>query len=106
MLSEDELCLDSCACFRMVGWMDGWMNRLMDGWMGGKFSVIFFSSTYAIILPASPSAPKEEYLITDVAYCEQAVIFLKQAKLERDGGQRRKEEGTLPVSPEGVCRSG
>lgn len=35
-----------------------------------------------------------------MAYCEQAVIFLKQAKLERDGGQRRKEEGTLPVSPE------
>lgn len=62
--------------------------------------MIFFSSTYAIILPASPSAPKEEYLITDVAYCEQAVIFLKQAKLERDGGQRRKEEGTLPVSSE------
>lgn len=33
-----------------------------------------------------------------MAYCEQAVIFLKQAKLERDAGQRRKEDGTLPVS--------
>lgn len=53
-----------------------------------------------MICPVSPSAPKEEYLITDVAYCEQAVIFLKQAKLEQDAGQRRKEDGTLPVSSE------
>lgn len=53
-----------------------------------------------MIWPVSPSAPKEEYLITDVAYCEQAVIFLKQAKLEQDAGQRRKEDGTLPVSSE------
>lgn len=74
----------------------------MDGWMGNFGD--FFPS-YAFICPASPSAPKEEYLITDVAYCEQAVIFLKQAKLERDAGQRRKEEGTLPVSPHAFCRS-
>lgn len=51
-----------------------------------------------INLACCPSAPKDEYLITDVAYCEQAVIFLKQAKLEQDAGQRRKEDGTLPVS--------
>lgn len=43
-------------------------------------------------------------MITDVAYCEQAVIFLKQAKLEQDAGQRRKEDGTLPVSTDtGRC---
>lgn len=43
-------------------------------------------------------APKEEIFITDVAYCEQAVIFLKQAKLPHNNSQRRKEDGTLPVS--------
>lgn len=42
--------------------------------------------------------PKEEFFITDVAYCEQAVIFLKQAKLAQNNSQRRKEDGTLPVS--------
>ena len=41
--------------------------------------------------------PKEEFFITDVAYCEQAVIFLKQAKLPHNNSQRRKEDGTLPV---------
>lgn len=61
-------------------------------------------------------APKEEFYITDVAYCEQAVIFLKQAKLPQNNSQRRKEDGTLPVStktlspllliPQGDCRSG
>lgn len=43
-------------------------------------------------------APKEEFLFTDVAYCEQAVIFLKQAKLPQNSSQSRKEDGTLPVS--------
>lgn len=43
-------------------------------------------------------APKEEFFITDIAYCEQAVIFLKQAKLPQNNSQRRKEDGTLPVS--------
>lgn len=43
-------------------------------------------------------APKEEFFITDVAYCEQAVILLKQAKLAQNNSQRRKEDGTLPVS--------
>ncbi|XP_072237908.1 rho GTPase-activating protein 40 isoform X2 [Leuresthes tenuis] len=51
-------------------------------------------------------APKEEFLITDVAYCEQAVIFLKQAKLPQNNSQRRKEDGTLPrvICPK--CRLG
>lgn len=42
-------------------------------------------------------APKE-FFITDVAYCEQALIFLKQAKLPQNNTQRRKDDGTLPVS--------
>ncbi|KAM9859927.1 rho GTPase-activating protein 40 [Aulostomus maculatus] len=51
-------------------------------------------------------APKEEFFITDVAYCEQAVIFLKQAKLPHNNTQRRKEDGTLPrvICPK--CRLG
>lgn len=51
-------------------------------------------------------APKEEIFITDVAYCEQAVIFLKQAKLPQSNNQRRKEDGTLPrvICPK--CRLG
>ncbi|KAM7402390.1 hypothetical protein PAMP_017634 [Pampus punctatissimus] len=51
-------------------------------------------------------APKEEVFITDVAYCEQAVIFLKQAKLLQNNSQRRREDGTLPrvICPK--CRLG
>ncbi|KAG8007642.1 Rho GTPase-activating protein 40 [Nibea albiflora] len=51
-------------------------------------------------------APKEEFFITDVSYCEQAVIFLKQAKLPQNNSQRRKEDGTLPrvICPK--CRLG
>ncbi|KAM8913735.1 rho GTPase-activating protein 40 isoform 2-T2 [Spinachia spinachia] len=51
-------------------------------------------------------APKEEFFMTDVAYCEQAVIFLKQAKLSQYTSQRRKEDGTLPrvICPK--CRLG
>ncbi|XP_053724755.1 rho GTPase-activating protein 40 isoform X1 [Synchiropus splendidus] len=51
-------------------------------------------------------APKEEFFITDVAYCEQAVILLKQAKLPQNNSQRRKEDGTLPrvICPK--CRLG
>ncbi|KAK0146907.1 Rho GTPase-activating protein 40 [Merluccius polli] len=47
---------------------------------------------------------KEEIFITDVAYCEQAAIFLKQTKLPQGNG--RKEEGTLPkvICPQ--CRLG
>ncbi|XP_053301773.1 rho GTPase-activating protein 40 isoform X1 [Pleuronectes platessa] len=50
--------------------------------------------------------PKEEFFITDVAYCEQAVIFLKQAKLPHNNSQRRREDGTLPrvICPK--CRLG
>ncbi|TKS70648.1 Rho GTPase-activating protein 40 [Collichthys lucidus] len=51
-------------------------------------------------------AAKEEFFITDVSYCEQAVIFLKQAKLPQNNSQRRKEDGTLPrvICPK--CRLG
>ncbi|XP_028855368.1 rho GTPase-activating protein 40 isoform X2 [Denticeps clupeoides] len=49
---------------------------------------------------------KEEIFITDVAYCEQAAILLKQAKLPQSSTQRRKDDGTLPrvVCPQ--CRLG
>lgn len=59
--------------------------------------VCFFSHS-ALTPEHQRSAPKEEFFITDVAYCEQAVIFLKQAKLAQNNSQRRKEDGTLPVS--------
>ncbi|XP_024125444.1 rho GTPase-activating protein 40 isoform X1 [Oryzias melastigma] len=55
------------------------------------------------------SAPKEEFLFTDVAYCEQAVIFLKQAKLPQNNSQnsqRRKDDGTLPMVVCPKCRLG
>ncbi|XP_051931975.1 rho GTPase-activating protein 40 [Hippocampus zosterae] len=42
------------------------------------------------------SAPREEIFFTDVAYCEQAVIFLKLARLSPSNIQRRREESTLP----------
>ncbi|XP_061544266.1 rho GTPase-activating protein 40 isoform X2 [Phycodurus eques] len=42
------------------------------------------------------SAPTEEFFFTDVAYCEQAVIFLKQAKLPQNNVQRRRQDSTLP----------
>lgn len=50
--------------------------------------------------------PKDEIFITDVAYCEQAVILIKQAKLPQTTYHRRKEDGTLPrvVCPK--CRLG
>uniref|UniRef100_A0A8C7ZPQ3 Rho-GAP domain-containing protein n=1 Tax=Oryzias sinensis TaxID=183150 RepID=A0A8C7ZPQ3_9TELE len=51
----------------------------------------------------------EEFLITDVAYCEQAVIFLKQAKLPQNNSQnsqRRKDDGTLPMVICPKCRLG
>ncbi|XP_062328282.1 rho GTPase-activating protein 40 isoform X2 [Osmerus eperlanus] len=41
------------------------------------------------------ATPREEMFITDVAYCEQAVLFLKQAKLQNTKTARR-EDGTLP----------
>ncbi|XP_061689172.1 rho GTPase-activating protein 40 isoform X2 [Syngnathoides biaculeatus] len=52
------------------------------------------------------SAPKEEFFFTDVAYCDQAAIFLKQAKLTQNSIQRRREDATLPrvVCPK--CRLG
>uniref|UniRef100_H3CNL8 Rho-GAP domain-containing protein n=1 Tax=Tetraodon nigroviridis TaxID=99883 RepID=H3CNL8_TETNG len=73
---------------------------------GSQQSEDLAQDSMASVAKAPLSTPKEEYLITDVAYCEQAVIFLKQAKLERDAGQRRKEDGTLPrfICPK--CRLG
>ncbi|KAM6977849.1 rho GTPase-activating protein 40 [Aplochiton taeniatus] len=55
--------------------------------------------------PHGLRAPKEEIFITDVAYCEQAVILLKQAKLPQHN-HRRRDDGTLPrvVCPQ--CRLG
>lgn len=52
------------------------------------------------------AAPKEEFLITDIAYCEQAVIFIKQAKFPPNNIPHRKEDGTLPrvICPK--CRLG
>uniref|UniRef100_A0A8C4GNM3 Rho-GAP domain-containing protein n=1 Tax=Dicentrarchus labrax TaxID=13489 RepID=A0A8C4GNM3_DICLA len=62
--------------------------------------------TISILESLLRGAPKEEFFITDVAYCEQAVIFFKQAKLPQNNSQRRKEDGTLPrvICPK--CRLG
>ncbi|CAB1314544.1 unnamed protein product [Coregonus sp. 'balchen'] len=53
-------------------------------------------------------APKEDIFITDVAYCEQAAILLKQAMLPQiqNNDRKRKEDGTLPrmICPQ--CRLG
>eukprot|EP00063_Salmo_salar_P014606 XP_013989441.1 PREDICTED: rho GTPase-activating protein 40-like [Salmo salar] len=52
-------------------------------------------------------APKEEIFITDMAYCEQAAILIKQAKLPQiKNSCKRKEDGTLPrvICPQ--CRLG
>lgn len=58
-----------------------------------------FNLLLSVVTPEHQrGAAKEEFFITDVAYCEQAVIFLKQAKLVQNNSQRRKEDGTLPVS--------
>nr|XP_015220526.1 PREDICTED: rho GTPase-activating protein 40-like [Lepisosteus oculatus] len=52
-------------------------------------------------------AARDEIFITDVAYCEQAVIMLKQAKLPWNSNLQKKDDGTLPqkvVCPR--CRLG
>ncbi|XP_069003310.1 rho GTPase-activating protein 40 isoform X2 [Embiotoca jacksoni] len=49
------------------------------------------------VTPEHPQGAPKEFFITDVAYCEQAVILIKQAKLPQNNSQRRKEDGTLPV---------
>lgn len=43
---------------------------------------------------------KDEIFITDVAYCEQAAILLKQAKLplQRNSIQWKRDDGILPVT--------
>ncbi|XP_029525974.1 rho GTPase-activating protein 40-like [Oncorhynchus nerka] len=52
--------------------------------------------------------PKEDVFITDVAYCEQAAILLKQAMLPQiqNNGRKRKEDGTLPRMTCPQCRLG
>uniref|UniRef100_A0A3B4A1A0 Rho-GAP domain-containing protein n=1 Tax=Periophthalmus magnuspinnatus TaxID=409849 RepID=A0A3B4A1A0_9GOBI len=63
-------------------------------------------SSFAAVTLDQRGGPKDEIFITDVAYCEQAVILIKQAKLPQTTHQRRKEDGTLPrvVCPK--CRLG
>lgn len=64
----------------------------------------------SVSVDSQSGLPKEEIFITDVAYCEQAAIFLKQAKLPPHANsnqhQRRRDDGTLPrvVCPQ--CRLG
>nr|XP_015814658.2 rho GTPase-activating protein 40 isoform X2 [Nothobranchius furzeri] len=60
----------------------------------------------AMTLEHQRGAAKEEFLITDIAYCEQAAIFLKQAKFPQNNTQHKKEDGTLPrvICPK--CRLG
>lgn len=65
-----------------------------------QIDLSLFVSRSAVPTEHQRGAPKEEFFITDVAYCEQAVIFLKQASLPQNNSQRRKEDCTLPVSPE------
>ncbi|XP_036839088.1 rho GTPase-activating protein 40 isoform X2 [Oncorhynchus mykiss] len=52
--------------------------------------------------------PKEDVFITEVAYCEQAAILLKQAMLPQiqNNGRKRKEDGTLPRMTCPQCRLG
>ncbi|XP_031423394.1 rho GTPase-activating protein 40 isoform X2 [Clupea harengus] len=63
-------------------------------------------SERSVSVDSQRGLPKEETFITDVAYCEQAAILLKQAKLPPTTNQHRKDDGTLPrvVCPQ--CRLG
>uniref|UniRef100_A0A665TEG7 Rho-GAP domain-containing protein n=1 Tax=Echeneis naucrates TaxID=173247 RepID=A0A665TEG7_ECHNA len=72
----------------------------------GSVCIYWCVSCSAVTPEHQRGAPKEEFFITDVAYCEQAVIFLKQAKLPQNNTQRKKEDGTLPrvICPK--CRLG
>ncbi|XP_069547106.1 rho GTPase-activating protein 40 isoform X5 [Brachyistius frenatus] len=58
------------------------------------------------VTPEHPQGAPKEFFITDVAYCEQAVILIKQAKLPQNNSQRRKEDGTLPQVVCPKCRLG
>ncbi|XP_039591706.1 rho GTPase-activating protein 40 [Polypterus senegalus] len=63
-------------------------------------------------MPQCPIGEKEEIFITDVPYCEQAALLVKQGKTADQDNQRKKNEAmTLPklVSPKyrlGVTRIG
>lgn len=82
-----------CFCDIPTVYFLNWTSRLVF-----EFLMVCFFSHSAVTPEHQRGAPKEEFFITDVAYCEQAVIFLKQAKLAQNNSQRRKEDGTLPVS--------
>ncbi|XP_066558246.1 rho GTPase-activating protein 40 isoform X2 [Amia ocellicauda] len=61
----------------------------------------------AVSVDSQGSVAREEVFSTDIAYCEQAAILLKQAKQPRPGPlRRRRDEGALTkvVSPQ--CRLG
>ncbi|XP_029947322.1 rho GTPase-activating protein 40 isoform X3 [Salarias fasciatus] len=77
-----------------------------DDLAGNSMASVAKTPLSAVTPEHQRGAPKEEFFITDVAYCEQAVILLKQAKLPQNNTQRRKEDGTLPrvICPK--CRLG
>ncbi|XP_048879846.1 rho GTPase-activating protein 40 [Brienomyrus brachyistius] len=60
----------------------------------------------AVSVEPQVGTQREEIFITDIAYCEQAAILLKQAKLPQNSTSRRKDDGTLPkvICPQ--CRLG
>ncbi|XP_077384763.1 rho GTPase-activating protein 40 isoform X2 [Festucalex cinctus] len=61
-------------------------------------------NSMASVSKTPTSAP--EIFYTDVAYCEQAVNVLKQAKLTQNNIQWRREDGTLPRVVWPKCRLG
>uniref|UniRef100_A0A8C9V3D1 Rho GTPase activating protein 40 n=1 Tax=Scleropages formosus TaxID=113540 RepID=A0A8C9V3D1_SCLFO len=67
---------------------------------------VFLSRSAISVDPQQTGTPREEIFNTDVAYCEQAAILLKQARLPQNGSCRRRDDGTLPkvISPQ--CRLG
>ncbi|KAJ8400802.1 hypothetical protein AAFF_G00391560 [Aldrovandia affinis] len=64
------------------------------------------ASLTAVSVDSQGGPLKEEIFITDVAYCEQAAILLKQAKLPQNSIRHKKDDGTLPkvICPQ--CRLG
>ncbi|KAL2091429.1 hypothetical protein ACEWY4_013692 [Coilia grayii] len=63
-------------------------------------------SERSVSLDSQGGQAREEIFITDVAYCEQAAVLLKQPKMPQTASQRRKDDATLPrvVCPQ--CRLG
>lgn len=52
----------------------------------------------AVSVQECSAQQKDEIFITDVAYCEQAAILLKQAKLPQHSVQWKRDDGFLPVT--------